>query len=134
MKAWLTRFIFDHGGVAGTIHRRHGATLELAASLNIPPPVIEKIQTIPPGKGMAGLAWARRRPVQTCNLKEDRSGDVRPGAKAVAANAAVALPVYDDEGAVTAVVGIAFSEERELGEAEIQALSEAASAFSGSLS
>jgi len=32
---------------------------------------------------MAGLALERKQPIHTCHLKEDRSGNVRPGAKAV---------------------------------------------------
>ncbi len=126
MERWLTRFISDHGGAAGTVHLWDGEALVLAASVNIPPPVVQKIQRIPPGKGMAGLAWSRRAPVQTCNLQTDQSGDVQPGARAVSANAAVALPVFDDNQAVRAVAGIAFREERALEEAEIQSLSAAA--------
>jgi hypothetical protein len=39
---------------------------------------------------------------------------VKPGAKAVAAQAAIALPIKDSSGFVTAVVGIAFKEERQI--------------------
>src|SRR5690606_7161975 len=72
--------------------------LELAACVRIPAPVIAATRTIPKGKGMAGLAWERDRPVQTCNLKTDSSGDVRPGARAVDAQAAVAIPVRNEHG------------------------------------
>ncbi|MCB9758795.1 MAG: GAF domain-containing protein [Alphaproteobacteria bacterium] len=106
---WLRTWIDDHQGVAGTIHRVRGDQLVLAASVNIPPPVLEATRFIPLGKGMAGLAWQRRAPVQTCNLQDDPTGDVRPGAKAVQAGAAVALPVFDAEGAVRAVLGVAFA-------------------------
>ena len=71
---------------------------------------------------MAGLALERNSPVQTCNLREDRTGDVRPGARAVDAKAAVALPVHDPSGAVVAVAGIAFDHERELGPDELERL------------
>jgi hypothetical protein len=56
--------------------------------------------------------------VSTCNLKTDTSGDVRPGAKAVDAGAALAIPVRDATGALRAVVGIAFAGEREMSAGE----------------
>ena len=52
--------------------------------------------------------------VSTCNLKTDTSGDVRPGAKAVDAGAALAIPVRNARGSLRAVVGIAFAGEREM--------------------
>jgi L-methionine (R)-S-oxide reductase len=126
-QVWLDAFIAKHGGAAGTVHLRRGDVLELCASLNIPLAVQAVTRTIARGKGMAGLAWERGEPVQTCNLQTDASGDVRPGARAVSARAAVALPVLDDRGQVRAVVGIAFADERELGEQELAALGEGAS-------
>jgi hypothetical protein len=42
---------------------------------------------------MAGLALERGESIQTFNLQEDRSGAVQPGAKAVNAQAAIAMPV-----------------------------------------
>ncbi len=123
---WLQQFISKHGGIAGTVHERHHDLLELRASVNIPPKVVEVTRTIPKGKGMAGLAWERDAPVQTCNLKTDTTGDVRPGARAVDAQAAVAIPVHDDAGQIRAVVGIAFMGERELGDDELRELREAA--------
>ncbi len=116
-QAWLENFVRAQGGVAGTVHRRVGDNLVLAAAVNIPPPVLAATMTIPKGKGMAGLAWERRMPVQTCNLQEDQSGDVRPGAKAVQAMAAIALPVLDTRGEIRAVAGLAFAHEGAIGEA-----------------
>jgi hypothetical protein len=55
---------------------------------------------------------------------------VRPGAKAVNAGAAIAMPVRDSHGAIVAVVGVAFVEEREISQAEVSRLSnEAATAI-----
>jgi hypothetical protein len=122
-ESWLKAFIAKHGGVAGTIHAVAGEVLALRASVNIPPPVVVVTQSIPSGKGMAGLAWERDAPVHTCNLKSDATGDVRPGAKAVDANAAVALPVHGEGGAVRGVVGIAWMGERDITEGELAALS-----------
>jgi hypothetical protein len=119
--AWLQSFVHDRGGIAGTVHLRDGGELALAASLRIPPPVLAIVQRVPYGKGMAGLAFERNQPVSTCNLQTDRTGDVRPGARAVDAQAAVALPVRDARGEVRAVVGIAFAGERTLTEDQLAA-------------
>jgi len=64
----------------------------------------------------------RSEPVSTCNIQTDATGQVRPGAKMVGAQAGVALPVLDASGEVRAVVGIAYKEERTLLESELAAL------------
>ena len=119
---WLESFIAEAGGVAGTVHVQRGEDLYLTAAHNIPPPVVAIVAHVPHGKGMAGLAQVKKVPVQTCNLQTDQTGNIKPGAKAVDAQAAVALPVLDEAGAVRAVVGIAWSREGEIGPAEEQAL------------
>jgi hypothetical protein len=119
---WLRSYIERNGGVAGTVHLRARDQLVLAAAVNIPPKVADVVREIPRGKGMAGLAWERGEPVHTCNLKTDASGDVRPGAKAVDANAAVAIPIHDAAGEVRGVVGIAYMGERDITEQELEAL------------
>jgi L-methionine (R)-S-oxide reductase len=127
---WLSGFLSAHGAVAGTVHRVVAEDLmELEAAVNIPPPVQQATRQIPRGKGMAGIALAEDRCVSMCNLKEDQSGAVRPGAKAVGVGAAVAIPVHDAAGKVRAVVGIAWQEARDLGDAELRALQDAAGAL-----
>jgi L-methionine (R)-S-oxide reductase len=127
LQAWLRAFIERHGGSNGTIHVRNDSdVLALAASHNIPDKVLGIVQAIPKGKGMAGLAWERDQPVSTCNLKTDQTGDVRPGAKAVDAQAAVALPVHDERGDLRAVVGIAFAQQRSMSESELAELGRSA--------
>lgn len=122
-QAWLEKFLADHQGIAGTVHRRTADDdLELIAAVNIPPPVQEIIRRVPRGKGMAGLAFERSEPVSTCNIQTDTTGQVRPGARMVGAQAGVALPVLDANGQVRAVVGIAYKEERTLLESELHAL------------
>jgi L-methionine (R)-S-oxide reductase len=124
LQTWLSGFIADAGGVAGTVHLHENGGLRLAAAVNIPPKVQEVVAWVPPGKGMAGLALERGEPVQTCNLQEDRSGAVKPGAKAVNAQAAVAMPVRDG-ASIAAVVGIAFATEREIAGEELARLERA---------
>src|SRR5438093_10737997 len=113
--AWLRDLLARHGAVAGTVHRVRGDLLAIDAAVNIPPKVQEITATIPLGKGMAGLAWQHDKPIQTCNLKDDDSGVVKPGAKAVDARAAVALPVHDGSGTIRAVAGLAWMPGDELG-------------------
>jgi hypothetical protein len=132
VEQWLRGFVAEHGGVAGTVHVHHEeGVLDLVAAHNIPEPVRQVTARIPRGKGMAGLALERDQPITTCNLQADTSGNVRPGAKAVSAQAAAALPVRDAAGRVRAVVGIAFQDERELGEQELGALDRAAAGLPG---
>jgi hypothetical protein len=127
IQIWLEEFIRDHGGVAGTVHQRLDAdTLALAAAVNIPPTVQEIVKRIPKGKGMAGLAFEHDEPISTCNINDDNTGKVRPGAKAVQAQAAVAFPVHDANGSIRAVVGIAYKDDRELTGSEFAVLSTAA--------
>ncbi|MBZ4416554.1 GAF domain-containing protein [Myxococcus sp. RHSTA-1-4] len=125
-QSWLESFAAEHGGAAGTVHLQRGTDLELVAALNIPPPVLNAVRLVPHGKGMAGLAQVRKVPVQTCNLQEDDTGRIKPGARAVNARAGVALPVLDAAGQVRAVVGIAFMAEGELPAEREQALMAAA--------
>lgn len=129
-QTWLEAALAEHGAFAGTVHRRcPDERLHLIAAVNIPEGVQAAVRTVPLGKGMAGLAWARGVPVQTCNLQTDTTGDVRPGARAVDAQAAVALPVTGEGGEVRAVVGFAFREERTLAPEFLAALAACAAAL-----
>jgi L-methionine (R)-S-oxide reductase len=122
LQDWLQQILTNTGATSGTVHLHENDGLRLAASVNIPPPVQQIVAWVPNGKGMAGLALQRCEPVQTCNLQEDRSGNVKPGAKAVNAQAAVAIPVQNPTGYVRAVVGIAFQDERQFTSADLEEL------------
>ncbi|MEZ4369268.1 MAG: GAF domain-containing protein [Polyangiaceae bacterium] len=128
VQTWLEAYLARHGGVAGSVHEIEADLLHMRAAVALPPPVVAATRTIPCGKGMAGLAWERKAPVTTCNLQAP-SQDVRPGAAAVGAKAAVALPVLDDGGAVRAVVGIAYNDERDLPEALLNHLADDAASL-----
>jgi L-methionine (R)-S-oxide reductase len=129
LQSWLQTFVASHNAAAGTVHVYEDGGLRLAAAINIPPPVAEAVEWVPNGKGMAGLALERKEPVETCNLQEDTSGNVKPGAKAVNAQAAIALPVMEGDGEVRAVVGIAFQDQRKFSGADIEKLNESASSL-----
>ncbi len=125
-QTWLAAFLTEHRGVAGTVHVERGSDLYLTAAQNIPPPVIATVAHVVRGKGMAGLAQINKAPVQTCNLQTDETGRIKPGAKAVSAQSAVALPVLDAEGAIAAIVGVAFAEEGEVPPEQVEKLMSAA--------
>jgi len=131
LECWLQSFLAKYNGTAGTIHLFENGGLRLATAINIPPQVQQVVAWVPNGKGMAGLALERKTPIQICNLKEDTSGNVKPGAKAVNAQAAVALPVSDGASGVRAVIGIAFPHEHEFTSAELDDLTTAASTVPG---
>ena len=111
---WLEEFVGRERGLAGTVHRVRDSDLHLTAALNIPPPVLAAVTVVPRGRGMAGQAQISAQPVQTCNLKDDNTGAVKPGAKAVDAKAAVALPIHDPSGTIRAIVGLAWMHDNEL--------------------
>jgi hypothetical protein len=125
-QTWLVAFITEHRGVAGTVHVERGGDLYLTAAQNIPPPVIATVAHVVRGKGMAGLAQINKAPIQTCNLQTDDTGRIKPGAKAVSAQSAVALPVLDAQGGIAAIVGVAFAEEGEVPPERVKQLMSAA--------
>jgi len=100
------------GADSGTVHfLEKDGLLHLAAAQGLPPAMLPIIQQIPRGKGMAGLAVERRRPVDACNIQTDASGDVRPGAKASGQEGAIVVPIFGGEDVVGAL-GIANRRER----------------------
>jgi L-methionine (R)-S-oxide reductase len=126
---WLESIVAQLDAIAGTVHVQRGDDLYLTAANNIPPKVIAIVAHVPHGKGMAGVAQVKKQPVQTCNLQTDETGNIKPGAKAVDAQAAIALPVLDEVNTVRAVVGIAWNKEGEIGQAEEQAMMKLAAAL-----
>jgi hypothetical protein len=128
-QAFLESLLERIGAIAGTVHEQRGHDLYLTAAQNIPPPVVAIVAHVPHGKGMAGVAQVKKQPVQTCNLQTDDSGTIKPGAKAVGAQAAIALPVLRDDGEVRAVVGVAWDHEGELGPEFEQSMMQLAAAL-----
>ena len=102
---------------AGTVHLLKDGALALAAHINIPPPVVQIVQTVPIGKGIAGLAAERRAPVSLCNLQTDASGQARPAAKTTGMEGAVAVPILHGDD-LRGVLGIAKATAHDWTEAE----------------
>lgn len=109
----------DFDCTAGTIHRVEDGTLELLAQVGMPEEVLGRVEKIPVGKGMGGLAAERREPVQVCNLQTDDSGVAESGARATGLEGTIAVPMFGPEETLKGVIGIGkraeyeFSEERE---------------------
>lgn len=106
-QAVLAEVLQEFSCVTGTIHRTDPATgmLSLLAHQGIPPFVLDKINAIPFGKGIAGCAAERQEPVQLCNLQIDPSGVAKPAARQTNVQGALAVPILA-EGKVLGVLGI----------------------------
>ena len=109
----------------GTLHVLEDGALKLKAHIGLPPQVVDVVMTVPVGKGMAGLAAERQKPVQTCNLQTDTTGDIRPGAKAVPVQASVAVPMILD-GTLRGVLGFARTDYHEWSDDELAGLAQTA--------
>jgi L-methionine (R)-S-oxide reductase len=125
-QAVLDRIVGKFAADSGTIHLMgdDGMLHLAAASAGMPEAVLAIIQTIPVGKGMAGLAVERRQAVNACNIQTDTSGDVRPGARTTAMAGAVVVPIFRGEDVIGAL-GVANRSERTFTDEEIASLLQA---------
>jgi signal transduction protein with GAF and PtsI domain len=105
----LKEVLIHFGCQAGTVHSLREGELWLSAHSGIPEPVVQIVQRVPIGKGIAGLAAERREPVQLCNLQTDESGQARPGAKMTGMEGSLAVPMLV-KGDLRGVLGIAKAE------------------------
>ncbi|MEY3027629.1 MAG: hypothetical protein RLZZ238_2526 [Planctomycetota bacterium] len=111
--AILQSILTDLRADSGTLHATGtDGALHLRCAIGIPQPVLDIVKFVPIGKGMAGLAAERKCAVNSCNIQQDTTGDVRPGARATGLAGSVAVPVLSDDGRVLGVVGIATRTER----------------------
>jgi L-methionine (R)-S-oxide reductase len=120
LNAVLDQVMDSMSCAVGTIHRldSHSQMLRLCAGRNIPDGLLPRIQQIPVGKGMAGLAVERRQPVQVCNLQTDTSGVAKPGAKETGMEGSIAVPILAGDR-VVGVLGVAKPSAYEFNETEI---------------
>lgn len=104
----LERSISDLGADSGSVHLLlDDGLLHLVCAKGIPDPVLAIVHRVPVGKGMAGLAVQRRGPVTACNIQTDRSGDVRPGARATGLEGAIVVPIVDERDGAIGALGVA---------------------------
>ncbi|MBL8178950.1 MAG: GAF domain-containing protein [Bryobacterales bacterium] len=110
---------------SGAIHLlADDGVLHLKASQGIPDVVLQIVQRVPVGKGMAGLAVERAQPVNACNIQTDTTGDVRPGARKTGMEGAIVVPIMKGDRA-TGALGVANRSERTFTDEEIATLIEA---------
>ena len=120
----------------GTLHALDPSTqhLRLLAQQGVPDFLLDKIDHIPIGKGIAGCAAERADAVQMCNLQTDTSGVARPDAKQTKVEGALAVPIFDSHKKVVGVLGVGKIQPYEFSDAEISALREIADSLAPTLS
>jgi GAF domain-containing protein len=130
LRATLAQFDSE----TGTIHRLDEPTqlLHLVAHAGMPPQLIDIVNTIPVGKGIAGETVAKNRPVTICNLQTDTSGVARPGAKQTGVGGAICVPVRQG-GKIVGTFGIGTQREYEYSAAEINALQDIANSLAAQI-
>jgi len=130
LRGVLDRVLAHFDCAVGTIHSLDPASnlLRLRAGRGIPDSILKPVQTIPIGKGMAGIAAERRAPVQVCNLQSDSSGVAKPAARDTKMEGSVAVPMLVD-GDLRGVLGVAKPVPYDFSEAETNLLLEVASAI-----
>ncbi len=107
---------------AGTIHRAEDETITLVAHEGMPEEMLDRVESVPFGKGMGGLAAERREPVQVCNLQSDTSGVAEPGARASGLEGTIAVPMLDPDGTLEGVLGVGKPGEYEFSDDEVDGL------------
>ncbi len=121
----------------GTIHRldEPAQLLHLVAHIGLPAQLLDIVQTIPVGKGIAGETVAKNRPVAICNLQTDISGVARPGAKQTGVGGAICVPVRlgGNSGKIVGTFGIGTVREHDYSAAEINALQDLANSIAAQL-
>ena len=80
----------------GTIHRTtgNGLVLSLVCQIGVPDVLLDKIATIPFGKGIAGAAAERREAVELCNLQQDLGGVAKADARQTGVSGSIAVPIF----------------------------------------
>ncbi len=119
MQEVLLKILTAFDSVAGTVHRYNGDTrfLELLVHKGVPDSLLERVTTIPIGKGMAGLAAERREAVQVCDLQTDDSGVAKDGARDTQMEGCISLPMLVD-GELRGTLGVAKATAYEFSESE----------------
>ena len=104
----LSNILSVYNCSTGTIHLldKGSNTLKLHAFKGIPEFLLPKMQEIPIGKGMAGIAAERMKPIEMCNLQTNDSGIALPAAKKTKVEGSIAVPMVLDE-VLFGVLGIA---------------------------
>lgn len=118
----------------GTIHRLDAQRqlLHLTAQIGLPPFMLEIVNTIPVGKGIAGETVVRGGPVTMCNLQTDTTGVAKPGAKKTGVGGALCVPIRRGD-AIVGTIGVGTKREYEYTPEETRMLEEVGRLLGASL-
>jgi L-methionine (R)-S-oxide reductase len=118
--------------VTGTLHKTEqgGDLLLLVSHAGVPDFIIEKISTIPFGKGIAGVAAETKQPVELCNLQQDLGGVAKEDARKTGVSGSLAVPILSEDGLkVLGTLGIGKVEPYDFSEAEKARLADLGNSF-----
>ena len=118
--------------VTGTIHKTEqgGDLLLLVSHAGVPDFIIEKISTIPFGKGIAVVAAETKQPVELCNLQQDLGGVAKEDARKTGVSGSLAVPILSEDGLkVLGTLGIGKVEPYDFSVAEKARLTELGNSF-----
>ena len=133
-KSTLGSILADFGCQTGTLHQTasDGATLTLVSQIGVPDSLLDKISTIPFGKGIAGVAAERKEPVELCNLQQDLGGIAKADARQTGVSGSIAVPIFStNTGKVIGTLGIGKFAPYEFTTAEKERLGELAAEIGG---
>lgn len=113
----LRKVMAEFDCTTGTLHREEGGFLELVASVGIPDVLFEKINHIPVGKGIAGMAAKSKGPVELCNLQENLGGVAKEDARKTGVAGSLAIPIIDG-ARVVGTIGIGMPDPHDFSDEE----------------
>ncbi|MFT5906363.1 MAG: L-methionine (R)-S-oxide reductase [Cryomorphaceae bacterium] len=116
----------------GTLHKTEqgGDLLLLVSHAGVPDFLIEKISTIPFGKGIAGVAAETKQPVELCNLQQDLGGVAKEDARKTGVSGSLAVPILSQNGLrVLGTLGVGKVEPYDFSEAEKSRITELGNNF-----
>ena len=92
----LADILESFGCQTGTIHQAAPGNriLKLVCQIGVPESLMDKISTIPFGKGIAGAAAERGEAVKLCNLQQDLGGVAKIDARQTGVSGSLAVPVF----------------------------------------
>jgi L-methionine (R)-S-oxide reductase len=125
----LQEAMAEFGCQTGTLHRAEGEWLYLVAQVGVPEFLMDKISTIPFGKGIAGVAASSKEPVELCNLQQDLGGVAKEDARKTGVSGSLAVPILDGSGKVLGTLGVGKIVPHEFSDAEKARLTELGQEF-----
>jgi hypothetical protein len=130
----LASILENFGCQTGTIHRAgdNDRILTLVCQIGVPESLMDKISSIPFGKGIAGVAAEREEAVELCNLQQDLGGVAKADARKTGVSGSLAVPIFSATSQkVTGTLGIGKYAPYEFSDEEKQRLQDYAQEIGG---